>query len=140
MQRELRKHGVPVARLEKRQVAEVRAPRPAKSTGKTLRRTARAGTPITPAKGTRKAPGKRGKPSPLPPTVVRIRELDPREKCGPNTRVQRLYRVDALSDGLQKVHLVFLDHHGLYCEHGPACFVVNEVRKRQSLVRTISLG
>lgn len=126
-----------MARIKHRRAAENGARRPAKSTGTIPRRARPSGKSITSTKGRKQAKGsaKEAKILKAPPTVVRIKELDPREKCGPNTSVQRLFRVDARTDGLQHVHLVFLDRHGLYCEHGPACFVVSEV-KRQSLMRT----
>jgi hypothetical protein len=136
MQPLLRNQGGAVVRIKHRRATETRARRPAKSTGRTPRRGPGTGKSITSTKGRKKVSAKGAKIPKAPPTVVRIRELDPREKCGPNTSVQRLFRVDARDDGLLNVHLVFLDRHGLYCEHGPACFVVNEV-KRQSLVRTI---
>jgi hypothetical protein len=123
-----------VAKVKLRRAAEPGARRPAKSTGTSPRRTARSGNSATTTKGRNNGAARGGKAPKAPPTVVRIRELDPRDKCGPNTSVQRLFRVDARTDGLPQVHLVFLDRHGLYCEHGPACFVVNEV-KRKSLVR-----
>jgi hypothetical protein len=126
-----------VARTKHQRAAENGARRPAKSTRTIPHRTSTSGKSITSTKGRKQAKGSAREAKILkpPPTVVRIRELDPREKCGPNTSVQRLFRVDARADGLQHVHLVFLDRHGLYCEHGPACFVVSEV-KRKSLVRT----
>ena len=126
-----------MARTKHPQAAENGARRPAKSTGTIPHRTSLSGKRSTSTKGRQKTrrSAKEAKVSKAAPTVVRIRELDPRDKCGPNTSVQRLFRVDARADGLQHVHLVFLDRHGLYCEHGPACFVVSEV-KRQSLMRT----
>jgi hypothetical protein len=60
---------------------------------------------------------------------VKVRELDPREKIGPRTSVERLYRVDESSDGASATHLVFFDRHGLYCEHGRTCPAVDDVRK-----------
>jgi regulator of protease activity HflC (stomatin/prohibitin superfamily) len=50
--------------------------------------------------------------------VIRIRELDPYVKCGPDTSVTELYRVDEAVNGAKHVHLVFFDRHGWYCLHG----------------------
>jgi hypothetical protein len=61
--------------------------------------------------------------------VIRFRELDPITRCGPNTSVEQLYRVDELLDGRPTVHLVFFDRHGWYCVHGAACVAVTDVRK-----------
>jgi hypothetical protein len=48
--------------------------------------------------------------------------LDPIEKCGPGTSVQRLYRIDEVtSEGAKRSHMVFFDRHGWYCEHGRDC-------------------
>ena len=62
-------------------------------------------------------------------TVVAIKELDPQLKCGPDTSVQFLYRVDELVDGKRTPHLVFYDHHGWYCEHGRTCPAVGHAKK-----------
>lgn len=70
------------------------------------------------------------KPVAKPPVrSVRIRELDPLAKCGSETSVQFLYRVDELVDGAPTAHLVFFDRHGWYCEHGRNCPAVADVRK-----------
>jgi hypothetical protein len=61
--------------------------------------------------------------------VVRVLELDPIEKCGRGTTVQRLIRVDELVDEARETHLVFLDRHGWYCEHGRTCPAVGHARK-----------
>jgi transcription elongation GreA/GreB family factor len=70
--------------------------------------------------------------------VIRIRELDPYVKCGPDTSVTELYRVDEAVNGAKHVHLVFFDRHGWYCLHGRGCPAVNDVRRqdRAHLVRT----
>ena len=62
-------------------------------------------------------------------TVVRIHELDPLAKCGRGTSVQRLIRVDEVIDHAREAHLVFLDRHGWYCEHGPTCPAVGHARR-----------
>ena len=73
--------------------------------------------------------------------IMRVRELDPRAKIGPATGVQRLFRVDAVSSGASETHLVFLDRHGLYCEHGRGCPAVAGVTKLdKSLKRTTQVG
>lgn len=61
--------------------------------------------------------------------------LDPVRKCGAGTTVQRLYRVDESSpDGSARVHLVFFDRHGWYCEHGRDCAAVSYARKHDDSV------
>lgn len=62
-------------------------------------------------------------------TIVRVRALDPFRKCGPGTSVERLIRVDELVDRRVEAHLVFLDRHGWYCEHGRTCHAVGHARK-----------
>jgi hypothetical protein len=88
-------------------------------------------------RGTRKAaaPVKRE-----PQVHVRIRELDPVEKCGPGTSVERLIRVDEIVDRVIQAHLVFLDHHGWYCEHGQSCKAVGHARKHAQHVRSQFVG
>jgi hypothetical protein len=61
--------------------------------------------------------------------VVRVLDLDPFEKCGRGTSVQRLIRVDEMIDHARQAHLVFFDRHGWYCEHGPTCPAVGHARK-----------
>jgi hypothetical protein len=70
----------------------------------------------------------RAKPAPVR-KVVRILDLDPLEKCGRGTSVQRLIRVDEMVDHAREAHLVFFDRHGWYCEHGPTCPAVGHARK-----------
>jgi hypothetical protein len=65
---------------------------------------------------------------PAPVSTFRVRELDPLEKCGPGTSVQRMFRVDEASGGVVRPHLVFFDRHGLYCEHGRDCPAVPHAR------------
>ena len=100
---------------------------------------AKRGTPVSSARGAiRASNGQR--------RVVKIKELDPLEKCGPRTTVTQLYRVDETLDGSAATHLVFFDRHGWYCEHGQGCRAVDDVKKLgktvvgKSLVRTISVG
>jgi hypothetical protein len=75
----------------------------------------------------------RGRPfeAKVPPQrkVIRIMDLDPVDKCGRGTTVQRLIRVDEMIDQAREAHLVFLDRHGWYCEHGRTCPAVGHARK-----------
>ncbi len=73
----------------------------------------------------RNAKGRR--PAPTPATRrpnVEVRELDPLRKCGPGTTVELMFRVIERADGGAVNHLVFLDRHGWYCEHGRTCRAV----------------
>ena len=73
---------------------------------------------------------RRARVRPLPVRkVVRVLDLDPLERCGRGTSVRRLIRVDEVVDQAREAHLVFLDRHGWYCEHGPACPAVGHARK-----------
>jgi hypothetical protein len=60
---------------------------------------------------------------------VRIRSMNPIEKCGKGTSVMRLYRVEERLDQTRINHLVFFDRHGWYCEHGKDCGAVKDVQK-----------
>ncbi|HEY0970284.1 MAG TPA: hypothetical protein VGE02_04835 [Gemmatimonadales bacterium] len=60
---------------------------------------------------------------------MRVRALDPVARCGPNTSVEELYRVDEAVNGRKTVHLVFFDRHGWYCEHGRDCIAVRDARR-----------
>lgn len=79
--------------------------------------------------GTRRPlPGKGGRRPAVPATrLVRIKALDPCSRCGPNTSVEQLYRVDEQVAGTATVHLVFFDRHGWYCVHGATCVAVRDV-------------
>jgi hypothetical protein len=69
---------------------------------------------------------------PLPPAAVRlikVRELDPYARCGPDTSVEQLFRVDESLDGRPVVHIVYLDRHGWYCYHGRTCPAVADVQR-----------
>jgi hypothetical protein len=68
-----------------------------------------------------------------PAELMRIRQLDPRSKCGEGTTVMQLYRVDDLPEDAPRVHMVFHDRHGWYCEHGRECPAVAAVRRHQRL-------
>jgi hypothetical protein len=60
---------------------------------------------------------------------VRIRPMDPIQKCGEGTTVTQLYRVEEILNLTTIHHLVFFDRHGWYCEHGKQCNVVKDVQK-----------
>lgn len=67
-----------------------------------------------------------------------IKPLDPLRKCGPDTSVQFLYRVDESLDGRTTAHLVFFDRHGWYCEHGRTCPAVAPARKYNGHIARVS--
>jgi len=71
----------------------------------------------------------RGAAKQAPVRTVKVRPLNPKEKCGPGTSVERLFRVDESVNGTPVTHLVFFDRHGLYCEHGRTCPAVDDVRR-----------
>ena len=71
----------------------------------------------------------------VPVISYRIKPLDPLQKCGTGTTVQSLYRVDETVDGSLRFHLVFLDRHGWYCEHGRNCPAVTHARKFDATAR-----
>lgn len=66
-----------------------------------------------------------------PAELLRIRQLDPRSRCGESTTVMQLFRVDDLPEDAPRVHMVFHDRHGWYCEHGRECPAVAAVRRHQ---------
>lgn len=78
-------------------------------------------------KGRRTPPTRR--PAPQPEISYRVRALNPQEKCGPDTSVQQLFRVDESADGALRAHLVFFDRHGWYCEHGRTCPAVAQAQR-----------
>ena len=67
--------------------------------------------------------------TPLAPVFL-VQELDPQSKCGPGTSVQRLFRLrEEQENGAVCNHMVFLDRHGWYCEHGRNCPAVPHAKK-----------
>jgi hypothetical protein len=60
---------------------------------------------------------------------VQVKALDPVAKCGPNTSVEELYRVNEVVGDVATVHLVFLDHYGWYCIHGRDCRAVSDAKR-----------
>jgi hypothetical protein len=118
-----------VRRTSKRRDAEgkpTKAARPTKSRRKT--KMAAHG-----ARGRKKqASGRtvsRKSPAEQQVSIYRVRELDPHDKCGPGTTVQQLYRVDESNNGASRVHLVFFDRHGWYCEHNRDCPAVIHAKR-----------
>ena len=80
----------------------------------------------------------RGRATKTPVVHVAVKPLDPLRKCGPNTSVQFLYRVDEQVDGRSTAHLVFFDRHGWYCEHGRTCPAVGHARKFNGQIARVS--
>jgi hypothetical protein len=78
------------------------------------------------------------KPEVKPDVKVSIKPLDPQLKCGPDTSVQFLYRVDEAVDGRSTPHLVFFDQHGWYCEHGRSCPAVGYAMKYNGQIARVS--
>ena len=86
-------------------------------------------TPPGSRKAVRKAPPRFGEQEELFPRALHVDELDPRQRLGTHTGVQRLFRVRW--DDERRGHLVFVDRHGTYCEeHGAACPAVRAVAGR----------
>jgi hypothetical protein len=98
----------------------------------TTAKTARAGKRVKVAK-----PVKPMKPA-APEGRVKVRELDPQQKCGEGTSVQFLYRVDQTVEGRAAAHLVFFDQHGWYCEHGRTCPAVAHAKKHNGQFGRVS--
>lgn len=66
----------------------------------------------------------------VPAPKFRVTPLDPQKKCGTGTSVQQLFRIsEDTPDGIMRSHLVFLDRHGWYCEHGRDCPAVQHAKK-----------
>jgi hypothetical protein len=81
----------------------------------------------------------KGRPGRLEPIArYAIKPLDPLRKCGPETSVQFLYRVDESVEGRTTPHLVFFDRHGWYCEHGRTCPAVAQARKYNGHIARVS--
>ena len=80
----------------------------------------------------------RGRRAEAPVVRVAVKSLDPLRKCGPNTSVQFLYRVDEQVDGRSTPHLVFFDRHGWYCEHGRTCPAVGHAQKYNGQIARVS--
>lgn len=119
--------------------APVRGTKEATTTRAGQRSAARRSSPspvrqVAPGKGDRRgatARGRRPVPDKAPlPREIFIKALDPLRKCGPNTSVRHMFRVDESIGGAHAAtHLVFYDRHGWYCVHGRACQAVEDVRK-----------
>ncbi len=76
----------------------------------------------------RRSAGTSVRKSPTVASNFRVTELDPQEKCGPDTSVQFLHRVVERTEGSTIRHLVFFDQHGWYCLHGPGCAAVKHAK------------
>jgi len=98
-----------------------------KKQGKATAKGARKAAPAA-RKGAKALPV--GKIKPEPVRGVKIRKLNPQEKCGPDTSVLQLFRVDESLGRELTTHLVFFDRHGWYCEHGRTCRAVADVQKK----------
>ena len=105
---------------------------------KTARKQARKTTAGVKAAGKRTLALVRGRAAETPVVRVAVKPLDPLRKCGPNTTVQFLYRVDEQVDGRSTAHLVFFDRHGWYCEHGRTCPAVGHARKFNGQIARVS--
>jgi hypothetical protein len=119
-----------------------RTPSAPRKKGTTKRGTAVKSVRATGKKTRQKRAGRRalavvrGRPAPV--VRVAVKPLDPLRKCGPNTTVQFLYRVDEQVDGRSTAHLVFFDRHGWYCEHGRSCPAVGHARKFNGQIARVS--
>lgn len=88
-------------------------------------------TPSASRQAVRKSPPRFGEQEELFPRALHVDELDPRQRLGTHTGVQRLFRVRW--DDERRGHLVFVDRHGTYCEeHGATCPAVRAVSGRAS--------
>jgi hypothetical protein len=105
---------------------------------KTARKQARKTTAGAKGAGKRALAVVRGRAAETPVVHVAVKSLDPLRKCGPNTTVQFLYRVDEQVDGRSTPHLVFFDRHGWYCEHGRTCPAVGHARKFNGQIARVS--
>jgi hypothetical protein len=117
-----------------RKGAEKRGAKRVTATRKQARKT-KAGTGSA---GKRALAVVRGRAADTPVVRVAVKPLDPLRKCGPNTSVQFLYRVDEQVDGRSTAHLVFFDRHGWYCEHGRTCPAVGHARKFNGQIARVS--
>lgn len=116
------------------------APKKRSSAKPAARRTPAGGRAVSKSKLTltRGGTARTAKAVPAPRVRASIRELDPQRKCGPGTTVQFLYRVDLDDDRGRSTHLVFLDRHGWYCEHGRACPAVGYAKKHNGQIARVS--
>ena len=105
---------------------------------KTARKQTRKTTMGAKGAGKRSLALTRGRAAETRVVRVAVKPLDPLRKCGPNTTVQFLYRVDEQVDGRSTPHLVFFDRHGWYCEHGRTCPAVGHARKFNGQIARVS--
>jgi hypothetical protein len=117
----------------RRKVEKTKGRKPVKTARKQSRTSTSART-----SGKRALAVVRGRPAEMPIVRVAVKPLDPLRKCGPNTSVQFLYRVDEEVDGRSTPHLVFFDRHGWYCEHGRTCPAVGHAKKFNGQIARVS--
>jgi len=86
-------------------------------------------------KGRAKARKARKVQIPQVPSSYDFEPLNPWLQCGPDTTVTELWKVWERRENEATLHLVYFDRYGWYCEHGPSCKAVAEVRR---IVRTMS--
>jgi hypothetical protein len=66
----------------------------------------------------------------LVPSRFEFRDLDPQRRCGPDTSVLQLIRVDEQKGEDRIAHLVYEDRrYGWYCEHGRGCPAVARAQR-----------
>ena len=63
------------------------------------------------------------------PATFQLEPLDPWLRCGPDTTVTELWKVREKREKEITYHVVYFDRYGWYCEHGPGCKAVAEVRR-----------
>jgi len=119
-----------------RKVKKTKGRKPVKAARKQSKRSAKSAP--TRGSGKRALAVVRGRPAETPIVRVAVKPLDPLRKCGPNTSVQFLYRVDEEVDGRSTAHLVFFDRHGWYCEHGRTCPAVGHAKKFNGQIARVS--
>ena len=128
------RNGKAKAAKKPRRIAATRA--------KSSKPTTRTGRSPAPANAKRvvkaKTPKTKAAKTNAHPARVAVKRLDPLQKCGPNTSVQLLYRVDESVDGRSTQHLVFFDRHGWYCEHGRTCPAVGHAKKYKGQIARVS--
>ena len=62
-------------------------------------------------------------------SIYVLQPLDPWLSCGPDTTVTELWKVLERRGTEKRIHLVYFDRYGWYCEHGRNCAAVPEVRR-----------
>lgn len=67
--------------------------------------------------------------APAERAIYVLEPLNPWLSCGPDTTVTELWKVVERSGTEKRIHLVYFDRYGWYCEHGRNCAAVPEVRR-----------